>query len=103
MHARRDPIHQGNHMRHTVLVVGLLSALAAPGSAQGLREKLELGLFSFGNCGEPLCLPALVLAGNVHGRHFIPSAESGNAAVIAFLTSAIGSNVSQVPISATTS
>lgn len=90
-------------MRHTVLVVGLLSALAAPGSAQGLREKLELGLFSFGNCGEPLCLPALVLAGNVHGRHFIPSAESGNAAVIAFLTSAIGSNVSNVPISATTS
>lgn len=93
-------------MRRTVSLVGILfatAALAAPASAQGLRQKLELGLFSFGNCGEPLCLPALVLAGNQHGRHYIPSAESGNAAIISFLGSAVGSNVSNIPISATTS
>lgn len=90
-------------MRRSAAAGALLLALAQTVSAQGLRQKLELGLFSFGNCGEPLCLPTLVLAGNVHGRHYIPSAESGNAAIISFLGSAIGSNVSNIPISATTS
>jgi hypothetical protein len=90
-------------MRRFVVSLALLSALADVASGQGLRQKLELGLFSFGSCGEPLCLPALVLAGNQHGRHYIPSAESGNAAIISFLGSAIGSNVSNIPISATTS
>ena len=90
-------------MPRTVFALGCLIALASPAAAQGLREKLEFGLFSFGDCGEPLCLPALVLQNNAHGRHYIPSAESGNAAIISFLTSAIGSNVSNIPISATTS
>jgi hypothetical protein len=80
-----------------------LTAFAVPASAQGLRQKLEQNLFSFGDCGEPLCLAPLVLANNVHGSHFIPSAESGNAAIISFLGSAVGSNVSNIPISATTS
>jgi hypothetical protein len=90
-------------MRRTGLVIGLLAAIATSASSQGLRQQLERKLFSFGDCGEPLCLPALVLTGNVHGRHFIPSAESGNAAIIAFLGTAVGSNVSNIPISATTS
>jgi len=90
-------------MRRSVAVLALVAATAARAPGQGLREKIELGLFSFGNCGEPLCLPALVTAGNAHGRHFIPSAEAGNAAIIAFLGSAIGANVSNIPISATTS
>ena len=90
-------------MRRFVAGFGVFCALASPVAGQGLRQKLELGLFSFGTCGEPLCLPALVLAGNVHGRHYIPSAESGNAAIISFLGSAIGANVSNIPISATTS
>ena len=90
-------------MRRIMIGFGLLAVMSQGARAQGLRQKLEQGLFSFGNCGEPLCLPALVLAGNSHGRHFIPSAESGNAAIIAFLGSAVGSNVSNIPISATTS
>ena len=90
-------------MRPTVFALGWLLVLASPVSGQGLREKLERGLFSFGACDEPLCLPALVLQNNAHGRHYIPSAETGNAAIISFLTSAIGSNVSNIPISATTS
>jgi hypothetical protein len=90
-------------MRRIVFSLASLAILASPASGQGLRQKLELGLFSFGACGDPLCLPALVLAGNTHGRHYIPSAESGNAAIISFLGSAVGSNVSNIPISATTS
>ena len=90
-------------MRRTIFAVGWLIVLTTPAAGQGLREKLELELFAFGTCGEPLCLPALVLASNPHGRHDLPSAESGNAAIISFLGSAIGSNVSNIPISATTS
>src|SRR6476659_1674247 len=90
-------------MRRSIAVLALVAAAATRAEAQGLRKKLELGLFSFGDCGEPLCLPALVLAGSAHGRHFIPSAEAGNAAIISFLGSAIGANVSNIPISATTS
>ena len=90
-------------MRRTAIALALFVVLAPRADSQGLRQKLELGLFSFGTCGEPLCLPALVTAGNAHGRHFIPSAEAGNAAIIAFLGSAVGSNVSNIPISATTS
>jgi hypothetical protein len=80
----------------------MLAVVAASSSAQGLRQKIESGLFSFGDCGQPLCLAPLVLAGNVHGSHFIPSAESGNAAIISFLGNAVGTNVSNIPISATT-
>ena len=90
-------------MRRSLVSLVFLSALADAAEGQGLRQKLESGLFSFGTCGEPLCLPALVTAGNAHGRHFIPSAEAGNAAIIAFLGSAVGANVSNIPISATTS
>lgn len=90
-------------MRRVGLVVGMLAVVAASSSAQGLRQKIESGLFSFGDCGQPLCLAPLVLAGNVHGSHFIPSAESGNAAIISFLGNAVGTNVSNIPISATTS
>src|SRR4030095_5428428 len=96
-------VHRGWCMRRTALGIGLVALLADAAAGKGLRQKIEQGRFSFGTCGEPLCLPALVLAGNAHGRHFIPSAESGNAAIIAFLGSAIGANVSNIPISATTS
>ena len=65
-------------MRRSIAVLAFVAATATSAEAQGLREKLELGLFSFGDCGEPLCLPALVLAGSAHGRHFIPSAGRRN-------------------------
>ena len=90
-------------MRRSIVLLALVTATAASAEGQGLKKKLEDGLFSFGDCGEPLCLPAPVLAGSAHGLHFIPSAQAGNAAIINFLGSAIGANVSNIPISATTS
>ena len=36
----------------------------------------------------------------IHGDHFIPAAVSGNATIISFLANSIGSNVANLPVSA---
>ncbi len=63
----------------------------------GLRDRVEQELFTFGTCGEPLCLDV----DNTHGDHFLPSLGEGNAAVISFFTDAISRATSSVPVSAT--
>ncbi len=70
--------------------------------AQGLRNSLS-SLFTFGDCGEPLCLDGSISAANGHGDHFLPAAASGNSAIISFLADAVGQSVSRVPLSATSS
>ena len=88
-----------------IVVVALVALCAQPLTAQdtetGLRAQLARDLFTFGACGEPLCLDLPV--GNVHGSHFIPALAEGNDAVIAFLTDAIGDATASVPLSATSS
>jgi hypothetical protein len=76
-----------------------LSAQAAESQEAGLRAQLANDLFTFGDCGEPLCLDLT----NLHGNHFIPALAEGNDAVIAFLTDAIGDATASVPLSATSS
>ncbi len=76
-----------------------LSAQAAQSQETGLRTQLANDLFTFGDCGEPLCLDLT----NLHGNHFIPALAEGNDAVIAFLTDAIGDATASVPLSATSS
>jgi hypothetical protein len=80
--------------------------LARPASAQ-LRDQIAQ-LFIFGSGGEPLFLagsgdPSNPLSLQAHGSHFIPSAVEGNATLIGFLTAAIGANVANLPIGATSS
>jgi hypothetical protein len=65
----------------------------------GLRGRVATELFTFGDCGVPLCLDLT----NAHGDHFIPGIETGNQAVIAFLTQSIGEATQRVPLSATSS
>lgn len=77
----------------------LLVSTTASATAQGLRGTIDQ-LFTFGNCGEPLCLAGSVNAQNGHGDHFIPADVSGNSTVLSFLADAIGFNVSNVPVSA---
>jgi hypothetical protein len=82
-----------------------LGVAAAPLRAQGhehLRDRIQ-DLFSFGNCGKPLCLDASVNAANGHGDHFIPALSSSNGAIIGFLTDAIAINASSAPLSASSS
>jgi hypothetical protein len=89
-------------MRRSVLALAGLLCVSVPAQAQKLRDKIG-DLFTFGNCGQPLCLDGSINAGTGHGNHFIPAAASGNFAVISFISDAIATNASNFPISATSS
>ncbi len=82
--------------------VAAMSVAAPPAHAQsevGLRDRIEQELFTFGDCGETLCLDL----DNIHGDHFIPALAEGNDVVISFVTDAIGNATLSVPLSATSS
>ena len=92
-----------------VATLATLAALAAPtvAGAQSsgetkLRDLLP-GLFSFGDCGEPLCLAGSANAANGHGSHFIGSAVGTNATILNFLGEAVGTGLSNIPISSANS
>jgi hypothetical protein len=65
----------------------------------GLRTQIVEELFTFGNCGVPLCLDV----DNTHGDHFLPALAEGNEAVIVFVSDAIGNATFSVPLGATSS
>jgi hypothetical protein len=82
-------------MRRLVCVLGLVLA-SAPVAAQGLRDKIsELFVFTPGQ--QPLFLGGT----GVHENHFLTSASSQNGILISFIGNAVGSNVSSIPLSAT--
>jgi hypothetical protein len=88
-----------------LLVTALMTLLAGPVEAQHLRDELS-GLFIFGSGESPLTLGGTSDPSNpdsirIHGNHFVPAAVASNGTVISFLTNSIGSNVSNVPVSAT--
>ena len=80
------------------LVLPVLAVLvAAPAArAQSLRDQLTQ-LFTFGTCGQPLCLDVP----GAHGSHFIGSLTAGNQTVIGFVTEAVAKTSSNLPISST--
>ncbi len=84
-------------MRPLVTAAALL-CLAVPAEAQSLSSQIDK-LFTFGDCGQPLCLNV----GTGHGAHFIPSVIAGTNTVIGFVQSAVGRSVASTPISATSS
>ncbi len=83
-------------LRSAIRLSVLLCILATPLEAQGLRQKIN-ELFTFGDCGEPLCLP---LDPARHGSHYIPAREASNAAVLTFIQDAIARSIGNIPISA---
>lgn len=86
-------------MLRPLLVSSLLVLAAAPvAQAQGLRDRLS-DLFTFGSCGQPLCLDLA----NAHGNHFLPAVDAGNATVIGFVTEALAKSAANIPVSATSS
>ena len=72
------------------LVAGLL-ALAGSLSAQDLSTRIRTQLFTFGTCGEPLCLAGSL--GSGHGLHFIPADQAGSTSILSFLGNSIGASV----------
>ena len=80
-----------------------LAVLATPLHAQALEDKIT-DLFIFGEGEQVLFLGGSGGSDNptiqVHGMHFIPSAVSTNGTIISFLTNAVGSNVANLPVSA---
>ncbi len=89
------------------LAVCLAMTIAPVAVAQSLRDKIN-ELFIFGSGQDPLFLagtadPNNPIAIQAHGSHFVPSAVESNGSLISFLTGALGANVSNIPISATSS
>ncbi|HEV8398372.1 MAG TPA: hypothetical protein VGQ18_00900 [Gemmatimonadales bacterium] len=86
-------------MRRSLFAALLLFA-APPLAAQTLREQIRTDLFTFGNCGEPLCL-AGALTG--HGAHFIPATQSAAGDILDLLGNALAASVSNTPVGSTSS
>jgi hypothetical protein len=82
----------------SLATAALLTCLAAPVEAQSLNSQIN-SLFTFGDCGKPLCLSV----GSGHGDHFIPAVQAGRTTVIGFVESSVGRSVASTPISATSS
>lgn len=83
-------------MRRVLLSMLALSALAAPVQAQTLRDHV-IQLFTFGTCGQPLCLQVNEA---IHGMHYIPSVTQGQNNMVAFLYGSIGLSVGNIPFTA---
>jgi hypothetical protein len=93
-------------MPRRVLILGLVSVCASTGPLTGQTPRAAIDqLFTFGTCGEPLCLdlPADPGTGVLHGTHFINATKTSGGTVISFLTSAIGFSVSNTPVSSSSS
>ena len=85
--------------RPAAVLAALGLVLTAPwpaARAQDLRTRIGTELFTFGTCGQPLCL-AGSLAG--HGLHFIPADQASSTSILAFLANSIGASVGNTPIS----
>jgi hypothetical protein len=89
-------------MRGALAGLCLLAATGSAASAQGMRDRIR-ELFSFGECGRPLCLDNSVNATNGHGDHFLPDVIANNGAILGFLTDAIAASAGNLPLSATAS
>jgi hypothetical protein len=86
-------------MRRLACVVTLLVVGAAPLHAQGLRDQIR-NLFRFGTCGEYICLQTSFAD---HEQHFKPDADTSGTELINFLSSAIATSISNIPVGATSS
>src|SRR5437867_5572814 len=87
-------------MSRRVALATVLLVFACPLAAQSLREQIRTDLFTFGNCGEPLCL-AGALPG--HGSHFIPATQSAAGDILDLLANSLAASVSNTPVGSTAS
>jgi len=84
--------------RSFLVVVLLVVAVSLP--AQSLRQQIRTDLFTFGTCGEPLCL-AGALTG--HGSHFIPATQSAAGDILDLLGNSLAASIANTPVGSTSS
>ena len=85
--------------RWSATVIGMLTVFSPPAHGQTLRQRF-IELFTFGDCGASLCLGgSSQLIG--HGDHFIPAATASGQAALDFVTNAVATNVTNVPVPST--
>ncbi|MFL5483549.1 MAG: transporter [Gemmatimonadaceae bacterium] len=92
-------------MRRLSLLAFVCLVAAPAANAQNLRDKIS-DLFIFGPGQQPLFLagsgdPNNPLSIQAHGAHFIPASNAENAALISFLTDALGVSIGSIPIGST--
>jgi len=87
-------------VRRSILAALLVLAGSSALAAQSLRDQIRTDLFTFGNCGEPLCL-AGALTG--HGSHFIPATQSAAGDILDLLGNSLAASVSNTPVGSTSS
>lgn len=85
-------------MRRFALVALLVALLPGAVRAQTLSERFSQ-LFTFGDCGEPLCL----VVPNQHGSHYIPSVTQGENDLLGFLRGSIATSLGNLPFTSATS
>ena len=86
-------------MRRLHVWAAALAFLPASLQAQTLSDRFSQ-LFTFGDCGQPLCLEVNQAA---HGLHYIPSVTQGENNLLAFLTGSIGNSLGNLPFTAASS
>lgn len=87
-------------LRRVVLLAASLVGCAAVAGAQSLRDGVRQ-LFTFGSCGQLICLDTTVLFG--HGTHFIPASDTVASTIVSFLSNSIVLSVSNTPVSSASS
>ena len=80
-------------MSRIPLVAVLLLPVAGPLAAQTMSQRFQQ-LYTFGDCGQPLCL---TVNSAVHGEHFVPSVTQGEHNMLAFVTGSIGASLASLP------
>jgi hypothetical protein len=84
-------------MRRLIVAVFLI-ACTSPLHGQSMSERFYQ-LFTFGDCGEALCLEVNQAQ---HGSHYIPGVAQGSQNLLNFVTNAIGLTIGQLPFAAAT-
>jgi hypothetical protein len=85
-------------MRRFALAAVGLALLPGSIHAQSLSERFRQ-LFTFGDCGQPLCLEL----NQNHGLHYIPAVTQGENDMLAFVTASIATSLGNLPFTSATS